>query len=123
MKKVFLFIAFLCCLSASATDGIISRLDFSVGIIKGSGLGNPQPKNPESTPEAPEATLEDNILTFESAHDSYTLTLIDEDSEVAYEVVVPGNVSVVVLPAALIGVFELQLDYGGNYYFYCNIEL
>ena len=33
------------------------------------------------------------------------------------QTVVPSSVSVVVLPATLTGDFELQLDYGGNYYF------
>ena len=123
MKKVLLFIAILCCLSAKATDGLISRLDFSVGIIKGSGLGNQQPKDPTYYPEVPEATLEENVLTFESAHDSYTLVLINENNEVAYEVTVPSSVSVVVFPATLTGDYELQLDYGGNFYFYCDINL
>lgn len=123
MKKVLLFIAFLCCLSTNAANGIISNLDFSVGIIKGSGSGNPFPKNPELIPETPEATLEGNVLTFISSHDNYTLTLIDGDDEVVYQTVVPSTVSVVILPATLTGNYELQLDYGGNYYFYCDIEL
>lgn len=97
-------------------------LDFSVGVVVKTGA-NPQPKSPECPPKAPEATLEGNVLTFISSHDDYTLTLIDEDDEVAYEVTVPSTVSVVILPATLTGNYELQLDYGGNYYFYCDIEL
>lgn len=40
MKKVLLFIAFLCCLSTNAANGIISNLVFSVGIIKGGTITN-----------------------------------------------------------------------------------
>lgn len=123
MKKVLLLFTFLCGLSAYADNEIISSLEFSVSIIKGTGLGNPLPKSPELPPESPEATLEDNVLTFTSAHDAYTLTLLDEDGEVAYQTAVPSTVSVVVLPATLTGDFELRLDYGGSYYFYCDIEL
>ena len=123
MKKVLLFIALFCGLSAFAGNGIVSYLDFTVSIIKNTGIGNPYPKSPELPPEAPEATLEDNVLTFTSAHDDYTLTLLDEDGEVAYQTVVPSSVSIVMLPTTLSGDFELQLDYGGNYYFYCDINL
>lgn len=123
MKKVLLFFALICSLSVFAGNGIVSYLDFTVSIIKGTGASNPYPKSPETPPDAPEATLEDNVLTFTSSHDDYTLTLLDEDSEVVYQTVVPSSVSVVVLPATLSGDFELQLDYGGNYYFYCEIAL
>ena len=121
MKKILCLLVLLCYVGTKVDAGIVNELTFSV-VLKG-GANNPQPKSPEKPPVAPEATLEGNILTFESAHDSYTLTLIDEDSEVAYEVTVPSTVSVVVLPATLTGNYELQLDYGGSYYFYCDIEL
>ena len=49
-------------------------------------------------------------------HDDYTLTVINEDEEVAYEVIVPSTVCVVVFPSSLTGDYELQLDYGGNFY-------
>jgi len=123
MKKVLLFIALFCSLSVFAGNGIVSYLDFTVSKIKNTGIGNPQPKSPELPPDAPEATLEGNVLTFTSAHDDYTLTLLDEDGEVAYQTSVPSSVSIVVLPTTLTGDFELQLDYGGDYYFYSEIEL
>ena len=122
MKKVILIIALFCSVSFFASGMDIIGLDFSVGLVVKTG-SHPQPKSPETPPDAPEATLEDNVLTFTSAHDDYTLTLLDEDSEVAYQTVVPSSVSIVVLPTTLTGDFELQLDYGGNYYFYCDIEL
>jgi len=125
MKKVLLLFAFLCGLSINsyAQNGGLVNLEFSVEIIKGIGIGNPFPKSPVLPPEAPEATQEGNVLTFTSTHDDYTLTLLDEDGEVAYQAVVPSTVNVVVLPTTLSGEFELQLDYGGNFYFYCEIEL
>jgi hypothetical protein len=49
--------------------------------------------------------------------------LLDEDGEVAYQTSVPNSASIVVLPTTLSGDFELQLDYGGDYYFYCDIAL
>lgn len=122
MKKVILIIALFCSVSLFASGMDIIGLDFSVGLVVKTG-SHPQPKSPETPPDAPEATLEDNVLTFTSSHDDYTLTLLDEDSEVAYQTVVPSSVSVVVLPATLSGDYELQLDYGGNYYFYCEIAL
>ena len=122
MKKVILIIALFCSVSLFASGIDIFCLDFSVGLVVKTG-SHPQPKSPELPPDAPEATLEDNVLTFTSAHDDYTLTLLDEDGEVAYQTSVPSSVSIVVLPSTLTGDFELQLDYGGNYYFYCDIAL
>lgn len=107
------------CQNPPSTNGI----EWEVGRTQPLSGGKPVPKSPEQIPETPEATLEGNVLTFISSHDDYTLTLIDADDEVAYEVTVPSTVSVVILPATLTGDYELQLDYGGNYYFYCDIEL
>ena len=123
MKKVLLFLSFLCGLSVFAGNGIVSYLNFNVSIIKGTGASNPQPKSPELPPDAPNATLDGNVLTFTSSHDDYTLTLLDEDGEEAYQTSVPNSASIVVLPTTLSGDFELQLDYGGDYYFYCDIAL
>lgn len=123
MKRFLLLFAFLYGLSAYADNVIISKLEFSVSIIKNTGTGNPFPKSPALLPEPPEATLVGNVLTFISTHDAYTLTLIDENGEVAYEVTVPSTVNVVVLSPSLTGDFELLLDSGGSYYFYCDIEL
>lgn len=122
MKKIIFIIAILCSVSMFTNAQSVLDLDFSVGVVVKTGA-NPQPKSPECPPKVPEATLEGNVLTFISSHDNYTLTLIDEDSEVVYQTVVPSNVSIVILPATLTGNYELQLDYAGNFYFYCDIEL
>jgi len=124
MKKLLFILVLLCYVSTKASaQHLVNELTFIVEHVNTGGTNNPLPKSPELPPDAPEATLEDNVLTFTSSHDDYTLTLLDEDSEVVYQTVVPSSVSVVVLPATLSGDFELQLDYGGNYYFYCDIEL
>jgi len=126
MKKLLISIL-LCvtCLHAfSQIPGVpMINIKWDIRYTQPWGGGKPFPKSPALPPEAPEATLEDNVLTFTSAHDAYTLTLIDEDGEVAYQVVVPSTVNIVVLPTTLSGEFELQLSSDTNYYFYCGIEL
>lgn len=107
------------CQNPPSTDGI----EWEVGRTQPLSGGKPVHKSPELIPEAPETSLNGNVLTFISTHDNYTLTLIDENDEVVYLTVIPSSVSIIVLPATLTGDFELQLDYGGNYYFYCKIEL
>ncbi|WP_288279916.1 hypothetical protein [uncultured Prevotella sp.] len=122
MKKIILIIAFLCSMSLFANEQGVSNLNFSVGYVVKTGT-RPHPKAPALPPDVPDVTLEGNILTFTSEHDDYTLTVINEDEEVAYEVIVPSTVCVVVFPSSLTGDYELQLDYGGNFYFYCGITL
>lgn len=100
----------------------VSNLNFSVGYVVKTGT-RPHPKAPALPPEVPSVTLEGNILMFTSEHDDYTLTVINEAEEVIYEVIVPSTVYVVFLPSSLTGDYELQLDYGGNFYFYCGITL
>lgn len=123
MKKLLLLLAVLCCSFSFANAQGIMQLEFSVEIYKPVGTGPGHPKSPELPPDAPNATLDGNVLTFTSSHEDYMLTLLDEDGEVAYQTSVPSSVSIVVLPTTLSGDFELQLDYGGDYYFYCDIAL
>lgn len=126
MKKLLISIL-LCvtCLHAfSQIPGVpMINIKWDIRYTQPWGGGKPFPKSPALPPEAPEATLEDNVLTFTSTHDAYTLTLIDEDGEVAYQVVVPSTINIVVLPTTLSGEYELQLSSDTNYYFYCSIEL
>ena len=126
MKKFFISILFcvICLHTFSQVPGVpIININWDIQYTQPWSGGKPFPKSPVLPPEAPEATLQGNILTFTSTHDDYTLTLLDEDGEVVYQAVVPSTVNVVVLPTTLSGEFELQLDYGGNFYFYCEIEL
>ena len=52
----------------------------------------------------------------------YTLSLYDEDGEVAYSVFVPAGTTQIVLPSTLSGSFELRFE-TDSYYYYGYIEL
>jgi hypothetical protein len=71
----------------------------------------------------PTVEMYDHTLYFEADHPTYTLMLVDEFEEVAYEVTIPSTVEEVELPSTLVGNYELQLYGGGEFYFYCDIEL
>ncbi len=70
----------------------------------------------------PVVSLDGNVLTFESAHEDFTLCLFDEENNEVYSVFVPSSVSVVVLPATLTGNFKLMLV-ADTYYYYGYISL
>ena len=117
MKKLLLLVAAMCCMSTSICA---EPFDLTFEVIgKGSNV-HPLPKSPI---DPPQAVLDGNVLTFESSHPAYALTLFDEEDEVAYQVTVPANVSVVYLPATLSGTYVLTLDFGGSYYFWSEIIL
>jgi hypothetical protein len=81
---------------------------------------------PRSPINPPSASLDDHTLYINSEHPAYTLYLVDttgEEPDVVYQVCIPANVNVVVLPSTLSGTYELQLYDGGDYYFYSEIEL
>lgn len=117
MKKLLFFAAFFCCatlnLKADPTD-----LAFVVEIFGKGGAVNPLPKSPVRPPQV---SLDDNVLTFEAFHPDYTLTLFDEDGEVAYQTTVLAGTDIVVLPSIFSGDYVLTLDFGGSYYFWSEI--
>lgn len=81
------------------------------------------PRNPINPPSV---SLDDHTLYINSEHPAYTLYLVDttgEEPDVVYQVCIPANVNVVVLPSTFSGTYELQLYDGGDYYFYSEIEL
>ena len=81
---------------------------------------------PRTPINPPHASLDDHILYINSDHPVYTLCLVDtsgDEPDVAYQVVIPAGVNIVVLPATLSGTCELQLYSGGAYYFYAEIDL
>lgn len=119
MRKLFLIFAFACSMSANIYADPVD-LSFSVEIIGQGGTYNPLPKSPI---EPPSATLDGYTLTFDASHPAYTLTLIDEKDEVAWQVTVPANVSIVYLPATLSGNYVLTLYSGGLYYYWSEIIL
>ena len=120
MKKLFLFLAFLCCTSLNS-KAVPSDVTFVVEIFGQGGVVHPLPKSPVNPPVV---ALEDYVLTFESSHPDYTLTLLDEDGEVVYQTIVVSGMNSVVLPTWLSGEYELQLyPDGTNYYYYGFIYL
>lgn len=101
----------------------VSDLDFQVGITDPTGVLGELPRGPVNPPSA---CLDDHTLYINSEHPDYTLYIVDttgEEPDVVYQVCVPANVYVVVLPATLSGTYELQLYDGGQYYFYSEIDL
>lgn len=126
MKKLLLLFAFFYSMTTWANvetlfSVMVSRIDFSVGLIKPKGLGEQKPRTPI---HAPEASLEGHTLYLAEGHPACTLLLKDTDDETVYEVDVLESVDVVELPATLTGTYELQLYYENcNYYFYAEIDL
>ena len=118
-EKALLIFALACCMSAPVNADPI-ELSFTVEIVNKGTLGNPVPKSPVRPPQV---TLEDNVLTFETFHPDYTLTLFNEDGEVVYQTTVLNGTDTVVLPSTLRGDYVLTLDFGGSYYFWSEITL
>ena len=63
------------------------------------------------------------LLDFQGTHDAYVLRLVDSSDTVIYSTVVPSYQTQVWLPTYLVGIYELQLYNGSQYYFYGEIEL
>lgn len=89
-------------------------------LVKNVPIGSTIPRSPLTPPYV---EMDDHTLYFETGHAAFTLVLLDEDGEEAYEVSVPNTVDVLVLPSTLVGNYELQLYDGSEYYFYCDIVL
>ena len=119
MKKLLLLAALLCGITMNVKADP-EELTFTVEIV---GNGGTNPTLPKSPVNLPQATLDGHMLTFTTSHPDYTLTLLDEDGDEAYQVFVPASTSVVVLPSTLSGSIKLQLDFGGSYIFVSEIVL
>lgn len=125
LKAFLLTVAFL----GGAIFSFADPLPGSVPIILQVGWNDPTTgsgERPRSPINPPSASLDDHTLYINSEHPAYTLCLIDtsgEETDVVYQIYVPANVSAVVLPATLVGTYELQLYDGGEYYYYSEIEL
>ena len=118
MKKLFVTLAFLCCVSANI---YADPIDVIFEVIGKGDTANPLPKSPICPPQA---TLDLNVLTITTAHPDYTLVLLHEDGDVVYSTIVPAGTSTVTLPATLTGDYELRLYPDGTaYFFYGYIEL
>lgn len=93
-------------------------LDLEVRIIDNTPTLPPGGKNPVLIPTVWQDGYE---LEVETPHAEYVLNIVS-GTTVVYTVVVPANVSLVVLPSWLSGTYELQLIQG-NLCFYGYIDL
>ena len=95
-------------------------VNMSSGGVEDWPVGNPYPKSPV---EVPTVSIDGYTLFLDGNHADYTLELVDANDTVVYSTFVPSTVSVVMLPSALSGNYELRLYPGGSYYFYGYISL
>lgn len=93
-------------------------LDLEVKIIDKTPAQSGNPKTPVLIPTVWQDGYE---LEIETPHAEYVLNIVS-GTTVVYSMVVPANVSLVVLPATLSGTYELQLIQD-NLCFYGDIDL
>lgn len=93
-------------------------LDLEVRIIDDKPI---HPGNPRTPTLFPTVWQDDYELEIETPHAEYVLNVVS-GTTVVYSVVVPDNVSLVMLPVYLSGTYELQLIQG-DLCFYGYIEL
>ena len=123
MMKKALLTTFLISLSLTFTMSKVwgaENIPMEVGGFDPTGTAG---NNPRSPIVLPQVKIDDYTLTFNGMSSDMTITLIDENDTVVYSTFVPSTVSVVVLPSALSGNYELRLYPGGSYYFYGYISL
>ena len=125
MKKILSIVAFLLLGMTlfAQVPSQVTELNFQVGYTDPTQASGELPRG---TVNPPSACLDDHTLYISGEHSDYMLYLVDtsgEEPDVVYQVYVPANVSAVVLPATLVGTYELQLYDGGEFYYYSEIEL
>ena len=129
LSKISRVVLLLAAVLGGAIFSYADPLPSSVPIILQVGWHDPtlaHGERPRGPINPPSASLDDHTLYINSEHPAYTLYLVDttgEEPDVVYQVFIPANVNVVVLPSTLSGTYELQLYDGGDYYFYSEIEL
>ena len=111
MKKRFLFLALLLCISSSCfSQGYAQtgqQVYFTVQVIHPTSIGISKPKSPV---QPPEVYLDGHTLYIASSHADYTLVVEDTDETEVYQTSVPSSVSTVVLPSSLSGTYILKLE-------------
>lgn len=126
MKKFVIATLFACflfmvggTLSANA-QGVWTQIEFGYAEI------DPipdSPGNPKTPILMPTVWQDGYQLDFHGTHADYVLHIVDTSNTVVYSTVVPSYLTLVWLPATLVGTFELRLYDGSQYYFYSEIEL
>ena len=125
MKKILSIVAFLLLGMAlyAQVPSLVTELTFQVGFSDPTQASG---EFPRGTVNPPSTCLDDHTLYISGEHSDYTLYLVDtsgDEPDVVYQVYIPANVCVVVLPTTLTGTYELQLYDGGEFYYYSEIEL
>lgn len=119
-KKIFTVLMLLMAMSGlkSYAEDPTEPLELSVRIIDDKPVLPHYPKSPVAIPIV---WQDGNELEIDAPHAEYVLNIVS-DTTIVYSVVVPSNVSVIQLPVALSGNYELQLVQN-NLCFYAFIEL
>jgi hypothetical protein len=125
MKKILFLICLLavCGSLYAQVPSQVVQLTFQVRFDDPTQLSG---EFPRGTVNPPSACLDDHTLYISDEHSDYMLYLVDttgEEPVMVYQAYVHSTVNTVVLPATLAGTYELQLYDGGEYYYYCEIQL
>ena len=120
MKMKALIISIVCMafttlsLSAQTTESISLQVDY---------IDPTKELEPHKGPiPMPELSLDDHTLYFDTPCDGCTLNIVDSNDVVVYTTVIPTGATSLVLPATILGEYELQII-SGNYLFYGMIDL
>lgn len=118
-KKTFLLILILALLPLSAVRVCADPIGISLQ-VKIIDPENGQPNDPRGPALAPEVSIEDYTLYFESSCQGCLLRIVDEEDNVVFSTLITS--STVVLPSSLEGEYELQII-RDNWCFYGEITL
>lgn len=123
MSKYLLFLVSSFCLLLFTTECFAASdpgddLPLIVGDNPTSS-GNPHPRSPVLVPTA---SLDGHTFYINGGHADFVVQLLDEDDNVAYQTVMPSDVSSIVLPSTLSGTYQIQLLWG-DWMFYGWINL
>jgi hypothetical protein len=118
MKKI-LFIAMLAFVQSVTTGSrATNQVDIEVHFDDPVGA-YPVHRSPSFFPGV---YIDGHTLSFDNLWGNYTLTLYDEEGDVAYTACLPAGTTQIVLPTTLSGNFEIRLE-ADTYYYYGYILL
>lgn len=115
MKKFFICISMLFCLSTFAYAGNDVPMNYQP-------YGSTHGGSPKSPINIWYVNQDGNVMSMHSTPCDYTLTLYDEENNLVYTTFVPAGTIQVVLPSTLSGDYELRFE-TDTYYYYGFIDL
>jgi len=120
MKKEILIFALVATMSVKPMVMEATPEKVHVGIHIDDPTGPfPMPRTPALLPGI---YIDGHTLSFDNLWGNYTLTLYDEEGDVAYTACLPAGTTQIVLPTTLSGNFEIRLE-ADTYYYYGYILL